>query len=249
MYIASSYVRAESLDEAWELNQKRNNKIMGGNCWLRMGKNNNINTIISLSKLGLDKIEETDSEFKIGAMVTLRQIENNESLNKFFDNTIKEAVESIVGVQFRNMATVGGSIWGRFGFSDVLTIMLALGAKVELHKTGIVPIEEFIDMEHNNDILVAVIVPKNNLKVAYDTVRLSKTDFPLLTCAVSVIEDKMRVVIGARPTKARFFDCNSNTETDEVCCKFNFGTNMRATAEYREQVAKVLVNRCRKVVQ
>ena len=56
MYIASSYVRAESLDEAWELNQKRNNKIMGGNCWLRMGKNNNINTIISLSKLGLDKI-------------------------------------------------------------------------------------------------------------------------------------------------------------------------------------------------
>ena len=222
---------------------------MGGNCWLRMGKNNNINTIISLSKLGLDKIEENDSEFKIGAMVTLRQIETNESLNNFFDNTIKEAVESIVGVQFRNMATVGGSIWGRFGFSDVLTIMLALGAKVELHKTGIVPIEEFIDMEHNNDILVAVIVPKNNLKVAYDTVRLSKTDFPLLTCAVSVIEDKMRVVIGARPTKARFFDCNINTETDEVCSKFNFGTNMRATAEYREQVAKVLVNRCRKVVQ
>ena len=75
MYIASSYVRAESLDEAWELNQKRNNKIMGGNCWLRMGKSNNINTIISLSKLGLDKIEENDSEFKIGAMVTLRQIE------------------------------------------------------------------------------------------------------------------------------------------------------------------------------
>ena len=62
MYIASSYVRAESLDEAWELNQKRNNKIMGGNCWLRMGKNNNINTIISLSKLGLDKIEENDDE-------------------------------------------------------------------------------------------------------------------------------------------------------------------------------------------
>ena len=60
MYMASSYVRAESLDEAWELNQKRNNKIMGGNCWLRMGKNNNINTIISLSKLGLDKIEEND---------------------------------------------------------------------------------------------------------------------------------------------------------------------------------------------
>ena len=129
-------------------------------------------------------------------MVTLRQIETNNSLNEIFNNTLKKAVESIVGVQFRNMATVGGSIWGRFGFSDVLTIMLALCAKVELYKTGVVPIEDFIDMEHNNDILVSVIIPKTNLKVAYDTVRLSKTDFPLLTCAVSVVEDKMRVVIG-----------------------------------------------------
>ena len=57
-------------------------------------------------------------------MVTLRQIETNESLNNFFDNTIKEAVESIVGVQFRNMATVGGSIWGRFGFQTYLQLCL-----------------------------------------------------------------------------------------------------------------------------
>ena len=63
---------------------------MGGNCWLRMGKNNNINTIISLSKLGLDKIEENDSEFKIGAMVTLRQIETNESLNNFLITLLKK---------------------------------------------------------------------------------------------------------------------------------------------------------------
>ena len=243
-----TYKKVESLDEAYELNKKKANRIIGGMMWMRMGETR-IQTAIDLSGLGLDTIEENQQEFKIGCMTTLRQLEQHEGFNKYTCNMAKESLRHIVGVQFRNMATVGGSIWGRFGFSDVLTIMLALGAKVELHKTGIVPIEEFIDMEHNNDILVAVIVPKNNLKVAYDTVRLSKTDFPLLTCAVSVIEDKMRVVIGARPTKARFFDCNINTETDEVCSKFNFGTNMRATAEYREQVAKVLVNRCRKVVQ
>ena len=34
---------------------------------------------------------------------------------------VREAVRHIVGVQFRNCATVGGSIYGRFGFSDVLT--------------------------------------------------------------------------------------------------------------------------------
>ena len=36
------------------------------------------------------------------------------------------------------MATVGGSIWGRFGFSDVLTVFLAMDSYVELYKGGIV---------------------------------------------------------------------------------------------------------------
>ena len=137
MYIASSYVRAESLDEAWELNQKRNNKIMGGNCWLRMGKNNNINTIISLSKLGLDKIEENDDEFRIGCMVTLRQLEVHDGFNQYTGGCVKEALRHIVGVQFRNLATVGGSIFGRYGFSDVLTLLIGLDSYVELYKEGV----------------------------------------------------------------------------------------------------------------
>lgn len=45
---------------------------------------------------------------------------------------MKESLRHIVGVQFRNLATVGGSLWGRFGFSDVLTLLLALDAQVEL---------------------------------------------------------------------------------------------------------------------
>ena len=43
------------------------------------------------------------------------------------------------GAKFgRSMATVGGSIWGRFGFSDVLTVFLAMDSYVELYKGGIV---------------------------------------------------------------------------------------------------------------
>ena len=53
------YVKAESLEEAWELNQKRTNKILGGMLWLRMGKRN-VQKAIDLSGLGLDTIEETD---------------------------------------------------------------------------------------------------------------------------------------------------------------------------------------------
>ena len=34
------------------------------------------------------------------------------------------------------MSTVGGSIWGRYGFSDVLTLFLAMDTWVELYKGG-----------------------------------------------------------------------------------------------------------------
>ena len=32
-----NYIKVESLDEAYELNQKKNNKIIGGMMWMRMG--------------------------------------------------------------------------------------------------------------------------------------------------------------------------------------------------------------------
>ena len=65
---------------------------------------------------------------------------------------MKAAVKDIVGVQFRNMATVGGSLWGRFGFSDVLSVFLALDSYVELYKGGIVHLREFAKMPYDRDI-------------------------------------------------------------------------------------------------
>ena len=72
-------------------------------------------------------------------MVSLRQLETDTGLNAYTQGAVKDAVKDIVGVQFRNLATVGGSIWGRFGFSDVLTVFLAMDTEVELFQ-----VEEFL---------------------------------------------------------------------------------------------------------
>ena len=142
MMTIREYKRAESLEEAWQLNQKRNNRVIGGMIWLKM-ENINVGTAIDLSGLGLDKIEETAEGFSIGAMVPLRQIELHEGLNAYTEGAVRESVRHIVGVQLRSLATVGGSIYSRFGFSDVLTMFLALNASVELYKGGIVPLSEY----------------------------------------------------------------------------------------------------------
>ena len=249
-----NYVRAESLDEAYRLNQNKRSRILGGMLWLKMS-NISVNTAIDLSLLGLDQIEETEEEFSIGAMVTLRQLELHESLNAYANGVVAKAVHDIVGVQFRNMATVGGSIFGRFGFSDVLTVFLSMDTYVELHKRGIVPLEEFVKMEKDRDILVRLIVKKRPGRFVYQAMRNQRTDFPVLTCAVSNLEGEYRAVIGARPAKARLLKDEQgllnggvNEESAKAFAAFAAetlptGSNVRGTAEYRTHLIRVLTRR------
>ena len=252
MMTIREYKRAESLEEAWQLNQKRNNRVIGGMIWLKM-ENINVGTAIDLSGLGLDKIEETAEGFSIGAMVPLRQIELHEGLNAYTDGAVRESVRHIVGVQLRNLATVGGSIYSRFGFSDVLTMFLALNASVELYKGGIVSLLEYAQRPYDRDILVRVIVPKEQAAFCYQSVRNSQTDFPVLTCAAAKTAGGFRVAIGARPGKAALYTLQPNAaETPELTAarfaaevRANIRTesNMRGSAEYRNHLAGVLVKR------
>ena len=159
--------------------------------WTKM-QNRRIQTAIDLCDLGLDRIEENEEEFSIGAMVSLRQLELHAGLNEYTHGAVKNAVKDIVGVQFRNLATVGGSIWGRFGFSDVLTVFLAMDTYVELFCGGMVPLREFVNRKQDRDILVRVIVKKRAGCFAYLSVRNQSTDFPVLACAASCIEGEYR---------------------------------------------------------
>lgn len=270
MFYYNQYVRAQSLDEAYELYQKKPNFVLGGMLWLKM-KNKTLGTAIDLCDLGLDQIDEDENEFRIGAYATLRQIETHEALNAYTHGAIAESVRHIVGVQFRNVATVGGSIWGRFGFSDVMTIFRALGAKVQLHKAGIMDLDEFAALPRTTrDVLVSVIVPKNAKGVVYLSQRNQSTDFPVLTCAVANRSGRYVAVIGASPYMAEpvwdedgILDCladaktdgnaalTDNSETNAKIDKFagyvaehiRFGSNIRAGAEYREIICRVLTRR------
>jgi CO/xanthine dehydrogenase FAD-binding subunit len=239
-----NYVKVSSLEEAYELNQKKANRVLGGMIWMRQC-NLNIATAIDLSALGLDKIEESDTEFSIGCMVTLRDLELNKPLNDYTNGAMRDAVCDIVGVQLRNLATVGGSIFGRFGFSDVLCSLLPLDSYVELFKGGIVPLSEFAKRAHDRDILVRVIIKKVPQKCAFECMRNTKTDFSVLNCALSVRDGKAYVAVGARPNTAQLIVCDKITDSlpEYVSEQFSFESNIRGSAEYRKKLCQVLVKR------
>ena len=243
MMTIQKYVRAQSLEEAWQLNQSKRNRVLGGMLWLRLGKGS-VNTAIDLCDLGLDTIEETEEQFSIGAMATLRDIELHKGLDIYSNGAIAGAVKDIVGVQFRNMATVGGSIWGRFGFSDVLTVFLALDSYVELYKGGIIPLEQFSKMKKDNDILLRLIVRKAPCKIVYTSMRNQRTDFPVIACAVARIGGEYRASIGARPARAILIR-GEQAEGFPSFVAENAPTegNIRGSAAYRTHLIRVLVDR------
>lgn len=157
---------------------------MGGGIWMRLGSRH-VATAIDLSACGFDQIEETETEFRIGAMCTLRQLERHAELNALVNNVFEFAVHDIVGVQLRNTATVGGSIYGRFGFSDVLSAFLALDSYVELTGAGRVPLAEFVDMGYVRDVIEHIVVVKHDYRASYEAVRFSYPHFefgPELEC-------------------------------------------------------------------
>ena len=246
MITIQKYVRAQSLEEAWQLNQNKRNRILGGMLWLRLGKGS-VGTAIDLCDLGLNTIEETEEAFTIGAMATLRDLEMHAGLNAYSNKAVANAVKDIVGVQFRNMANVGGSLWGRFGFSVVVSVFLAMDCYVELYKGGIIPLEQFAKMKKDNDILVRLIVRKTPCKVVYTAMRNQSTDFPVLACAVSCMNGEYRAAIGARPARAILIRKEkAEGFADFVAENAPTEGNIRGSAAYRTHLIRVLVDRSMK---
>lgn len=247
MFHVKEYVRPQSLQEAYELNQKRSSVLVAGMMWLKMGNGYKV-TAVDLSGLGLDGIEEDEQEFRIGCMCSLRQLELHPGLNACFDGVFKECTRHIVGTQFRNGATVGGSIFGRYGFSDILTCMMMLDAYVELYKGGIVPLDTFAQMKYDRDILVRVIIKKDGRRAAYVTQRNSKTDFPVIACGAAKKDQQYFIAVGARPEKARLVVMDRGNETPAAVAKaaaeqYTYHSNMRAGGEYRRYLAEVYLRR------
>ena len=204
MVTIQNYIRVKSLEEAYQLNQKKGSCIIGGMLWTKM-QNRTILTAIDLCDLKLDQIEETENEIIIGSMVSLRQLELHRGLNNYTQNSVRDAVKDIVGVQFRNLATVGGSIWGRFGFSDVLTVFLAMDTYVELYQGGRIPLREFAEQKPDQDILVRLVIKKTSGCFSYASVRNQSTDFPVIACAASVVGGEYRLSVEQDRDERCFF--------------------------------------------
>lgn len=261
MITIKEYVAPAEIKEAYEiLVSKKKNVILGGCGFIKMGSAN-INTAIDLCNLSLDYIKEEENEIFIGADTLLRDLEINEIIKKYCNGVISEAVSNIVGVQFRNIARVGASVFSKYGFSDLIPALLVLDAKVKLYNGGLIELERFLESKHQKDILVEVVLPKKRGQAVFNSIRKSSTDFAILNGAMFKGEDNnCKIAIGARPGRAKLAvkaaslleKKEINSEQDILLAaeiaseELSFGTNLRGSKEYRKDMCKVLVKRMNK---
>ncbi|CAK7007764.1 MAG: hypothetical protein TIS_00331 [Tissierella sp.] len=263
MITFGDYLLPKSLDEAYSaFVSKKSARLIGGGCFLRMG-NRKIGLAIDLSQTGIEYINELEEEVEIGGMTSLRDIETSQILKNNFGNIIEDSVKHIIGVQLRNTATIGATVYSRYGFSDPITALLALDADIYLYKGGRISLEEYLkEKDYRKDILEKVIIKKNIKGADFQTIRNSAVDYAILSAGVSRINGKYRISIGARPRAAilayEAMEYISNVEVNEdtatkagelVSEEIHFGTNNRGTCEYRKEISKILVKRALLEVQ
>jgi probable selenate reductase FAD-binding subunit len=229
--------------------------VLGGCGYLRLGSRK-IATAVDLSKLGLDTITETGHSLEIGAMVSLRTLETDPYVNVFASGVLVRAVENIVGIQLRSCVTLGGSVAGRYPFSDPITALLALDAELVFQGAGRISLQDYLAGKGLRDILVKIILPKDERVAAFTSMRKSTTDYAVLNCAVARVGEDYRVIVGSRPSRAirveaaeKHLAANGLTrETAEqagllAAENLSFGDNPRGSGEYRRKICPVLVKR------
>lgn len=255
--IIKEYARPSTLNEAYEiLTSKEGANLIGGGAYIRLW-DREINTAIDLSNLNLTYIKDKDQIIEIGAMTSLRQIEVSPTIKNNFNGILVEAVKPILGVQMRNIFTIGGSICGKYGFSDVITALLSLDTYLEFYHRGKVSLEDFLKEDNSEkDILTKVLINKDGRKVSFKSLRNTSTDFAVLNVAVSRLDKELKIAVGARPGIAKLAleamkfakEVELNEENiqeigKKVAEELKFTTNLRGSAEYREEVCKALVKR------
>lgn len=257
MITFGEHILPQTSEEAYSaLISKKSARLVGGGCFLRMG-NRRIGLAIDLSQAGLDYIKDLGSEIEIGAMTSLRDFETSEILKENYGSIIGDSVKHIIGVQLRNIATIGATVFSKYGFSDPIVALLALNADIYLHNGGRITLENFLNEENRRrDILEKIIISKDIAVSSFQTIRNSAVDYAILSVAVSKINNKYRISIGARPREATLAYnameyLNEVDITDETASEagfmaaneIHFGTNNRGSGEYRKELCKVLVKR------
>jgi CO/xanthine dehydrogenase FAD-binding subunit len=202
--------------------------------------------VVDLQDLGLDKLGKENNTWTLGATVTLQQLIQQETLYP----ALKAAIRHEATYNIRQMATTAGALVSGDGRSPFTTVMLALGAKIELMPGDeSIPLGEFLLFREGKQtgFLITQIVIPSNLRVAYEYVARTPADLPIVCVSVAQWSSgRTRVVLGGYGKSALLAFDGPDSSGGEIAAldAYSEAGDQWASAEYRSNIASTLTHRC-----
>lgn len=212
-----------------------------------------------------------DGSLKIGAMVTLADLERSVEARRLFP-VMQRALRTLSNVRVRNVACVGGALAHGDPHMDLLPLLAMLGARVLVagpDGSRTLAVEDvyagyYQTVLRNDELIAEVLVPPlNGAGTAYRKVTTrSADDWPALTVAVNLDRADggtlraARVVLGAASEKVvRLFateDMLVGTTADEASLEraaecavseARFVSDAHGSAAYKKELLRVYLKR------
>ncbi len=230
---------------------------------------------MDITKLRLRYVKTSGESLRMGASTTLTELADSPALNRGSLQAIGDALRETRPIQVRNVATVAGCICSGLPFFDLPVALLALNASVGVYgRSGYrkIPLQRFfvgyfaVDLKRG-EFVTEVDVPVHNAKTAsaFQKFAITGDDWAIVNAAVllSISSnkcDRVRIAIGGavgpspvRATRAEnILREKMPTEeifrraSEEAASEIQPDTDIRASAQYRRKLCKVLVERALK---
>ena len=241
------YYRPKNLTEAIALvdDPKTKTVFMGGGSAIDRYKTEPF-AVVDLQDLGLNTLQTKGSKLEIGATATLQALYEQSQIQ----TGLKNAIYREASLNLRQVATVAGTLVASDGRSPFTTAMLALDASITLF-----PGEEHInlgdllalrDKNLHSKLITRITIPLN-IQLAYEYIARTPADLPIVCAAVALWPSgRTRVVLGgfgAAPILAMDGPERGGGEISAADAYSQAGDQW-ATAEYRREMAQILVGRC-----
>jgi probable selenate reductase FAD-binding subunit len=265
------YIKPASVEEALALIRRKNppTVVLSGGTWLN-GQTSHDNVIaVDISELGLGRIVRLENPpiLSLGATVTLQSLAETAVDLKGFE-ILGSTAHAMAALNIRNRATIGGVIVTADTASPLVTALLAYDAELvvqaeeerNISLSGFLAYRERILAEGMLITSIRLPVPSAETHAAYERIARTPSDYPIV-CAVTKcavkdgIAGNMRIAIGGvasvpiRLNAMEFaLEKKSIHEWLDSALDVEIGnltpdSNWLGSAEYRREMARVLVRR------
>ena len=265
------YHRPEKIESVPPLLKEGRAKIIAGGTDLLVNRPPGTQSLVDISKLGLDYMKSDEGGVSIGATTCFTKIIASPILDRQPLSVLKDSAKEIGHYNLRHIATLGGNICNAVPSADSPVALIALNATAVIKGPNgerTVPMDEFFTFVRETvlkpgEFLKEVRIPTQPKKTtaSFQKIGRTKVDIALVNvaCRITVENDVVndsRIVLGAvAPTPIRAYEAenilNGKALTDELVDKAAKAaasttrpiSDVRASADYRREMSRVLTKR------